>query len=125
MVIKCKMCSRENTIDIVEDSIGNFFFYNLSNHNFFFKFSLIFFSSIASYDDDTGKFKTIIQFDCRGIEPIDFDPREGFIVKANEDGPVFEDVEIENGDWVDFDEKNGNSVSIAEFKSQFIKIKGK
>lgn len=62
MVIRCKMCSRENTIDIVEDSVANY------------------------TEDDTGKFKSIVTFDCRGIEPTDFDPREGFVVKASENG---------------------------------------
>lgn len=38
-------------------------------------------------------------------------------------GNSFENVEIENGDWCDFDEKNGNSVAISEFKSNFIKVK--
>lgn len=64
MVIKCKMCSRENTIDIIEDSV-------------------------ASYtEDDVGQFKSIVTFDCRGIEPIDFDPREGFVVKAIDGGII-------------------------------------
>ncbi|XP_070493364.1 UPF0587 protein GA18326 isoform X2 [Chironomus tepperi] len=101
MLIKCKMCSRENTIDIVEDSNDIYL------------------------EDDTGKFKPIVTFDCRGIEPIDFDPREGFVVKSSNNGNTFVNVEIENGDWCDFDEKNGNSVAISEFKSNFVKIKGK
>lgn len=65
MVIKCKMCSRENSIDIVEDSTD-------------------------VYDEkDTGKFKSIVTFDCRGIEPIDFDPREGFVVKSCNNGRCY------------------------------------
>ena len=76
--------------------------------------------------DDAGSFKTIIQFDCRGIEPTAFDPREGFVVKAIDNGNSFDEVEIdESGDWADFDEKNNNSVAISEFKSQFVIIKGK
>lgn len=95
------MCARENTIDILEDSV-------------------------ASYtEDDVGKFKSIVTFDCRGIEPTEFDPREGFVVKAIDGGNSFENVEIENGDWCDFDEKKGNSVAISEFQSNFIKVKGK
>ncbi|KAL7029946.1 hypothetical protein ACKWTF_006438 [Chironomus riparius] len=100
MIIKCKMCSRENTIDIVEDSKKSY------------------------AEDDTGKLKSIVTFDCRGIEPIDFDPREGFIVKSSDNGTTFENAEIENGDWCDFDEKNGKSVAISEFKSNFVKVKG-
>lgn len=80
----------------------------------------------ASYlEDDAGKFKGIVTFDCRGIEPLDFDPRSGFIVKSLDGGITFEDVEIEDGDWSDFDEKLSCSVSISEFQLQFVKLKGK
>lgn len=41
MIIKCKLCSRENTIDIVEDSIKPY------------------------QEIDAGKFKTIVEFDCK------------------------------------------------------------
>lgn len=61
----------------------------------------------------------------RGIEPTEFDPRDGFVVQASEEGEKFEDVGIEDGDWSEFDDKNANPVAISEFKSQFIKIKGK
>jgi hypothetical protein len=40
MVIKCKMCSRENTIDIVEGS------------------------AMEYTEDDAGNFKTIVHFEC-------------------------------------------------------------
>jgi Eukaryotic protein of unknown function (DUF866) len=66
-----------------------------------------------------------VAFDCRGIEPIDFDPRSGFIVKAAENGQTFEDVEFEDGDWTEYDDKNKQSVGISEFKSNFVKVKGK
>ena len=41
MIIKCKLCSRENTIDIVEDSIKPYM------------------------DTDAGNLKTIAEFDCK------------------------------------------------------------
>ena len=31
---------------------------------------------------DNNKFKTIAIFDCRGLEPIDFDPRDGWKVQG-------------------------------------------
>lgn len=62
------MCSRENTIDIVEDSTDVY------------------------VEDNTGKFKSIVTFDCRGIEPIDFDPREGFVVKSFNNGKYFRNL---------------------------------
>lgn len=101
LVIRCKLCSRENSMDVIEGS------------------------QCAYTEDDAGKFKSIVSFDCRGVEPVDFDPRSGFIVKCIENGQTFEEVEIEDGDWTEYDDKNKNSVSISEFKSQFIKVKGK
>ena len=40
---------------------------------------------IGTYDFDDGqsnKFKTIVAFDCRGLEPVDFSPRNGWNVKG-------------------------------------------
>lgn len=74
-------------------------------------------------EGDTGTFKTIASFDCRGVEPVDFSPRSGWIVKSSENGQTFEDVDLSEDDWVDYDTKNKVSVGIYEFESKFIKIK--
>lgn len=96
--MKCKMCSRENTLDIIENC-----HYNV--------------------EEESGKFKTIAIFDCRGLEPTEFSPRQGWIVKSSENGQVFENVDLSEDDWVEYDQKNNNSVGIYEFKSKFIKLK--
>lgn len=70
-----------------------------------------------------GKFKTIVQFDCRGIEPTEFQPRSGWIAKGIENGQTFDDIDLSEDDWADYDEKNKQSVGITEFQSQFIKLK--
>ena len=37
--------------------------------------------SLASYNQvDNNKFKTIVVFDCRGMEPVEFSPRNGWKV---------------------------------------------
>lgn len=59
MVIKCKMCARENSIDIVEKSAGK----TVWNNQQLNLMSIL----LGTYkEDDAGKFKTILQFDCRG-----------------------------------------------------------
>lgn len=73
--------------------------------------------------DDAGKFKTIVAFDCRGVEPVEFSPRAGWLVKAAENGPEFDDVDLSEDDWVDYDTKNEVPVGISEFQSNFIKLK--
>ena len=52
-----QLCGRENSIDILPESIAK---YNMSDNN---------------------KFKTIVVFDCRGLEPVDFSPRNGWKVR--------------------------------------------
>lgn len=62
-------------------------------------------------------------FDCRGIEPVEFSPRSGWLVDASENGQKFEDVDLSEDDWVEYDQKNAVSVGIYEFESNFIKMK--
>ncbi|EDW90649.1 UPF0587 protein CG4646 [Drosophila yakuba] len=97
--MKCKMCSRENSIDIVD-------------------------RSNAPYTaDDSGGYKTIVVFECRGAEPVEFTPRVGWRVSSAENGQQFEEVDLSEDDWVEYDQKNNNSVGIYEFASKFIKLK--
>lgn len=85
--------------------------------------------SIAPYflgvytTDDSGSYKLIVSFDCRGIEPVEFSPRAGWLVKAAENGQTFEDVDLSEDDWVEYDNKNKVSIGIYEFESNFIKLK--
>ena len=74
-------------------------------------------------EDDSGKFKTIVVFDCRGAEPVDFSPRTGWIARAANNGKTFDDIDLSEDDWVEFDDKNNTSVGVYEFASKFIKLK--
>jgi len=90
---------------------------------------------VVSYDiQDNNKFKTIVTFDCRGLEPVDFDPRDGWKIKGYkeiEDGEgeetstVFEDVDLSDKEWADYDEKSGEATCISEFEVKFVVIKEK
>uniref|UniRef100_A0A452FRQ7 CXXC motif containing zinc binding protein n=1 Tax=Capra hircus TaxID=9925 RepID=A0A452FRQ7_CAPHI len=84
MVQKCKLCSRENSID-------------------------------------NEKFKTIVEFECRGLEPVDFQPQAGFAAEGVESGTVFSDINLQEKDWTDYDEKAQESVGIYEVAHQFVK----
>lgn len=123
LFMKCKMCSRENSIDVIPDTNGEKFVIL----NPILKYSKkILISPAASYlADDSGKFKSIVTLDCRGIEPTAFDPRNGWIVKSAENGLVFEDVDLsaDGNDWCEYDTKNNNTVAIYEFQSQFVKLR--
>lgn len=96
---KCKLCGRENSLDIVKDSNGKL------------------------TGEDQGKFKTIVTFDCRGIEPIDFNPAAGWIAKVEGSASIYRDIDLNEKEWVEYDDKIKESVGIYEFEHQFIKVK--
>ncbi|XP_025110791.1 UPF0587 protein v1g245604-like [Pomacea canaliculata] len=98
LVLKCKLCKRENSIDIIPDSF-------------------------APYTaEDAGKFKTIVKFDCRGVSPTEFSPRVGWIAEGTESGTPFS-IDLSEKEWYDYDEKAGESVSISEAGFQFVHVK--
>ncbi|EDV23355.1 uncharacterized protein TRIADDRAFT_57890 [Trichoplax adhaerens] len=101
LVIKCKLCSRENSIDIIEGSVGP---YNIE-------------------DSESRKYKTIVAFDCRGIEPTNFSPRIGFQAVSSESNTAFTDINLSEEDWADYDSKKNISVGIYELQHRFIKLK--
>jgi len=111
-VLKCKLCGRENSIDILDDTISA---YNMSDNN---------------------KFKTVVVFDCRGVEPVEFSFRNGWKVcgyKEEEDegeggrltGTEFSDVDLTDLEWADYDEKSNESTVISELAFQFVTVKSK
>eukprot|EP00128_Syssomonas_multiformis_P011581 Colp12_sorted_trinity150504_noHs@20298 len=95
--MKCKLCARDNSIEIVEGSIKPY------------------------TAEDSGKFAPIVQFDCRGIELFDFSPRDGWVAEGAETGTKFNAVDLSEGEWVEYDEKNKESVGIYEISSEFTK----
>ncbi|KAK9812865.1 hypothetical protein WJX72_004876 [[Myrmecia] bisecta] len=66
-------------------------------------------------EDDENKWVGIVGFDCRGLMPIRWQPRDGFRIKATS-GQVFEDVDLSEKEWCDFDEKLGESVGVYELE---------
>uniref|UniRef100_A0A8D1EZX2 CXXC motif containing zinc binding protein n=1 Tax=Sus scrofa TaxID=9823 RepID=A0A8D1EZX2_PIG len=113
MVQKCKLCSRENSIEILSHTIKA---YNLCpevkgrNHIW-----------TCPQAEDNEKFKTIVEFECRGLEPVDFQPQAGFAAEGVESGTVFSDINLQEKDWTDYDEKAQESVGIYEVTHQFVK----
>nr|CAG4648367.1 EOG090X0HQJ [Moina brachiata] len=97
LVYKCKLCSREHHMDIIPESIKS---YN---------------------EDDQGKFKSVVQFDCRGMEPSSFSPRNGWSVDGLESGMPFTDVDLTEKEWADYDEKAKETVGIYELEHEFVR----
>ncbi|KAI9597612.1 hypothetical protein BDF19DRAFT_433915 [Syncephalis fuscata] len=92
LVVRCKFCSRENSATFVG-------------------------SPRAYSAESSGQFQTVAELDCRGLEPVEVELRDGVVVKANS-GAHFEDVDLSEKEWVEYDEKSGDSLSIMELAGQ-------
>ena len=98
MVQKCKICKRENHLDILKEYV----------------------KSYGAEND--GTFVGVVAFECRGLEPIDFEIRSGWDVCCGSN-KIFEDVDLSEKEWYDYNDQNNDSVSITEIEHQFIKLK--
>ncbi|RCN35124.1 hypothetical protein ANCCAN_19018 [Ancylostoma caninum] len=102
LVEKCKLCNRVNTVAIIGDSIGS---YDSVEHN--------------------EEWQSMLQFDCRGLEPYDFDPRNGWTAVGVESGTVFDDIDLSEKAWADYDEKAGEATEISDIEVRFVHAKNK
>ncbi|KAF9093192.1 hypothetical protein BGX23_003548 [Mortierella sp. AD031] len=98
LVMKCKFCKCESSADIVSKPVA----YEIENND---------------------KFATIVTVECRGLELVGFEPREGWKAKGAESGTPFEDIDLTDGDWAEYDEKSELPVGITGIESKFVKVK--
>ncbi|KFX95538.1 hypothetical protein V490_03798, partial [Pseudogymnoascus sp. VKM F-3557] len=82
-VWKCKMCKRESSATIMAPPKA----YEISS---------------------PPKAQKVIDFDCRGLEFIDFKPEGEWLVTGEESGTKFAAINFEEGDWYEYDEKAGD-----------------
>ncbi|KAG2176326.1 hypothetical protein INT43_005560 [Umbelopsis isabellina] len=98
LVMKCKFCRRTSSASF-EGSTGSY--------------------SI----DQVRQFVKLAVLDCRGLEPVDFDPRDGWLAEGAESGTKFEDIDLTEKDWAEYDEKAGEPVGISGIEVDFRKEK--
>uniref|UniRef100_A0A8R1ICJ2 CXXC motif containing zinc binding protein n=1 Tax=Caenorhabditis japonica TaxID=281687 RepID=A0A8R1ICJ2_CAEJA len=99
LVEKCKLCGRVNTLSILTDLFKS---YKIEQNE---------------------KFQQIAVFDCRGLEPIDFDPRDEWTATSVETGSAFAEIDLSEKEWVDFDDKAMEAVEIGEMAVQFTTVR--
>ncbi len=66
---------------------------------------------------NSGKWTTILGFECRGLEPVSWIPGIDFH-GVSSGGTTFKDIDLSDKEWADYDEENDLSVSVTnlEFK---------
>ncbi|CAI0648201.1 UPF0587 protein [Colletotrichum fructicola] len=90
-VWKCKNCKRESSASIK--------------------------AAPAAYEQgEPAKQQKVIEFDCRGLEFVDFIPEGEWLAEGADSGTKFTAIELTDGEWFDYDEKAGEEVSIKELK---------
>ncbi|KZT05857.1 DUF866-domain-containing protein [Laetiporus sulphureus 93-53] len=65
------------------------------------------------------QFAQFLTIDCRGLEFVGFDPRGIWKCVGVESGTVFDEVDLEEEEWVDYDEKAALPVGVSNFMSQW------
>jgi hypothetical protein len=72
-------------------------------------------------EDDSGSFVPVLALECRNLEPYAFHPRGGEFSVVSTGGFRFEPttVDVSTGDWTEYDEENGISVSLCNFQAKF------
>ncbi|KAJ7038291.1 hypothetical protein C8F04DRAFT_1090150 [Mycena alexandri] len=75
---------------------------------------------LRPYIAENGQFGPLLIIECRGLEFIDFDPRGIWKCKGMK-GTVFSEVDLEDGEWTDYDEKAALPVGVSEFESRWAK----
>ncbi|KAJ3056868.1 hypothetical protein HK097_003404 [Rhizophlyctis rosea] len=99
LVMKCKFCKAEGSANLEIDTLR------------------------ALDIEQTGKFTPLVRLEARGLEPVEWAPSEGFSAEGAESGTKFEDIDLSEGDWTEYDEKQNASVEIMELASQIKKLK--
>ncbi|ROW02571.1 hypothetical protein VPNG_07887 [Cytospora leucostoma] len=71
----------------------------------------------SSYEQsEPAKPKNILEFDCRGLEFVEFRPDGQWLAEGLESGTKFTEIDLSEGEWFDYDEKAGDEVSINDIK---------
>lgn len=73
---------------------------------------------VKPYTSENAQFQPLLVIECRGLEFTDFEFRGPWkCVGLN--GTVFNDIDLEEGDWTDYDEKAAQPVGISTLESQW------
>eukprot|EP00299_Pterocystis_sp_00344_P009905 c4313_g1_i1.p1 GENE.c4313_g1_i1~~c4313_g1_i1.p1 ORF type:complete len:139 (+),score=18.24 c4313_g1_i1:132-548(+) len=74
--------------------------------------------------EDSGNFVPIVAFECRGVEPVKWEPSEDDTVNVTTSaGTVFRDVDLSSLEWCEYDEKADSTIAIYKLEHKFEAIR--
>ncbi|CDO54053.1 hypothetical protein DV113_004039 [Geotrichum candidum] len=71
--------------------------------------------------EDSGKSVRLLDIDSRGIDFVSFIPDGKFKCQGAESNTKFDEVDLEDNEWYDYDEKAGDEVSITNVQWEITK----
>ncbi|KNA03101.1 hypothetical protein SOVF_212340, partial [Spinacia oleracea] len=75
-------------------------------------------------DFDSGRYAVLMSFRCQGFEPDEYSFGGHWRVESTK-GSVYEDVDLSEGDWAEYDEDEAMPVSVCNLKARFVRINHK
>ena len=74
--------------------------------------------------EDAGKSISILTIDSRGMDFVEFHPIGQFQCKGTESSPptAFNEVDLSEGEWYDYDDKAGEEVSITDVDWSIVRV---
>lgn len=70
---------------------------------------------------DSGSMVSILGLECRGLHPTRWIPGNDFQAESS-GGKIFEEVDMTEGDWAEYDDENDLSVSVMSLEHTIEKI---
>ncbi|KAK7291019.1 hypothetical protein RIF29_05857 [Crotalaria pallida] len=98
LIQKCKFCGRDGTVTMIPGK-GE---------------------PLAHWVSQEGKYSPLMLFDCRGVEPVDYVFTGEWKVESFK-GTKFENVDLNSGEFAEYDEKGGVPVMISNVRATFEK----
>ncbi|KAJ1657036.1 hypothetical protein IWQ61_003489 [Dispira simplex] len=98
LVMRCKFCKREGSASFERGTLR------------------------AYQVEQSGRFAPLIQMECRGLEPVECQLTDGWKVVGADSNIKFDEVDLSEGVWADYDEKAGKEVSVMDVEFQITKV---
>lgn len=65
----------------------------------------------------------MLKMDTRGVDVVEFVPDGKFVCKGAESSTKFQEVDLSENEWYDYDDNAGDEVSITDIEWSIKKIK--
>ncbi|KFD57280.1 hypothetical protein M514_01791, partial [Trichuris suis] len=97
-VCKCKLCGEQSSVDILKNSV-------------------------RSYKTELNEmWQRVVVFDCRGMEPVDYNADGGWTVMSSKSNAIYECISLDNNEWLEYDEEGKVQLSIENVEHRFVRV---